>query len=111
MLFLLPPSETKAVGGGSIKITQTHLTFGGLDPTRDQVMAAYIKSTGDKKILTAPTMAAINRYTGTLYSAVHGRGLKGTPTANNQLTEVRLNVQGTRCSSSRHCLELSRQLI
>jgi hypothetical protein len=87
MLFLLPPSETKAVGGGSVKITQTHLTFGGLDPTRDQVMAAYIKSTGDNKILTAPTMAAINRYTGTLYSAVHGRGLKGTPTASNQLTE------------------------
>jgi cytoplasmic iron level regulating protein YaaA (DUF328/UPF0246 family) len=90
MLFLLPPSETKAVGGGAIKITQTHLTFGGLDPIRDQVMAAYIKSTEDKKILTAPTMAAINRYTGTLYSAVHGRGLKGTPTANNQLTDVEI---------------------
>jgi cytoplasmic iron level regulating protein YaaA (DUF328/UPF0246 family) len=90
MLFLLPPSETKAIGGGAVKITQTHLTFGGLDSTRDQVMAAYIKSTGDKKILTAPTMAAINRYTGTLYSAVHGRGLKGTPTANNQLTEVEI---------------------
>jgi cytoplasmic iron level regulating protein YaaA (DUF328/UPF0246 family) len=87
MIFLLPPSETKSSGGGAIKITQTHLTFGGLDPTRDQVMAAYIKSTGDKKILTAPTMAAINRYTGTLYSAVHGRGLKGSPTANNKLTD------------------------
>lgn len=87
MLFLLPPSETKASGGGSIKITQAHLSFGGLDPIRDQVMAAYIKSNGDKEILTAPTMAAINRYTGTLYSAVHGRGLKGTPTANNQLTD------------------------
>lgn len=87
MLFLLPPSETKAVGGGAIKITQTHLTFGGLDPIRDQVMAAYIKATDDKKILTAPTMDAINRYTGTLYSAIHGRGLKGTPTANNQLTQ------------------------
>lgn len=87
MLFLLPPSETKAIGGGSIKITQTHLSFGGLDPIRDQVMAAYIQDTGDKKILTAPTMAAINRYTGTLYSAIHGRGLKGTPTANSQLTD------------------------
>lgn len=90
MLFLLPPSETKAIGGGAITITQTHLTFGGLDPIRDQVMAAYIKNIGDKKILKAPTMAAIHRYTGTLYSAVHGRGLKGTSTANNSLTEAEL---------------------
>jgi len=90
MLFLLPPSETKATGGGAITITQTHLTFGGLDPIRDQVIAAYIKNIGDKKILKAPTMVAIYRYTGTLYSAVHGRGLKGTPTANNSLAESEL---------------------
>lgn len=85
MLFLIPPSETKADGGGSIKITQAHLTFGGLDQTRDEVLEAYIKATGDQDIRQAPTMAAINRYTGTLYSAIHGRGLKGTPTANNSL--------------------------
>ena len=90
MLFLLPPSETKATGGGVITITQTHLTFGGLAPIRDQVMAAYIKNLGDKQILKAPTMTAINRYTGTLYSAVHGRGLKGTPTAKNSLAESEL---------------------
>lgn len=88
MLFLLPPSETKATGGGAIKITQSHLTFGGLDPIRDQVMAAYVKNIGDESILSAPTMAAIDRYTGTLYSALHGRGLKGTATENNSLTEV-----------------------
>ena len=90
MLFLIPPSETKAIGGGAIKITQTHLTFGGLDPTRDQVLAAYIAATGDTDIKSAPTMPAIQRYTGTLYSAIHGRGLKGTPTANNQLNEGEL---------------------
>lgn len=90
MLFLIPPSETKAIGGGSIKITQTHLTFGGLDPTRDQVLDAYIKASGDTDIKSALTMPAIQRYTGTLYSAIHGRGLKGTPTANNQLTETEL---------------------
>lgn len=90
MLFLLPPSETKAVGGGSINITQAHLTFGGLDPTRDQVIEAYITATGDTDIKSAPTMPAIQRYTGTLYSAIHGRGLKGAPTANNQLTESEL---------------------
>jgi cytoplasmic iron level regulating protein YaaA (DUF328/UPF0246 family) len=90
MLFLIPPSETKAIGGGSIKITQAHLTFGGLDPTRDEVLAAYINATGDNDIRTGPTMPAIQRYTGTLYSAIHGRGLKGTSTANNQLTEGEL---------------------
>lgn len=85
MLFLIPPSETKAVGGGSINITQAHMTFGGLDPTRDKVLDAYIQAGGDQAIRQAPTMEAINRYTGTLYSAIHGRGLKGTPTANNSL--------------------------
>lgn len=90
MLFLIPPSETKALGGGSIKITQAHLTFGGLDPTRDQVLDAYITATSDTDIKSAPTMLAIQRYTGTLYSAIHGRGLKGTPTANNQLTDGEL---------------------
>lgn len=90
MLFLIPPSETKAVGGGSIKITQAHMTFGGLDPTRDKVLDAYIQATGDKDIRIAPTMEAINRYTGTLYSAIHGRGLKGTATANNVLNETEL---------------------
>ena len=90
MLFLIPPSETKALGGGSIKISKSHLTFGGLDPTRDQVIDAYIKATADTDIKSAPTMPAIQRYTGTLYSAIHGRGLKGTKTANNQLTESEL---------------------
>jgi cytoplasmic iron level regulating protein YaaA (DUF328/UPF0246 family) len=85
MLFLLPPSETKATGGNAIKITQAHLTFGGLDPTRDKVLEAYIQATGHADIKTAPTMPAINRYTGTIYGAIHGRGLKGTATANNTL--------------------------
>lgn len=90
MIFLIPPSETKATGGGSINITQAHLTFGGLDPVRDQVLAAYIQATGDAQIKSAPTLPAINRYTGTLYGAIHGRGLKGTPTAGNVLTNGEL---------------------
>lgn len=32
-------------------------------------------------------MPAVDRYSGTLYSAIHGRGLKGTPTANSQLSK------------------------
>ena len=90
MLFLIPPSETKATGGGSINITQAHLTFGGLDPTRDQVIDAYVEATGDAGIRSAKTMPAIHRYTGTLYGAIHGRGLKGTPTANNSLSSHEL---------------------
>ena len=90
MLFLIPPSETKATGGGAINITQAHMTFGGLDPTRDQVIDAYIKDSGHNSIKAAPTMPAINRYTGTLYGAIHGRGLKGTPSANNSLTTSEL---------------------
>jgi cytoplasmic iron level regulating protein YaaA (DUF328/UPF0246 family) len=82
MLFLLPPSETKSSGGGALSIDQVALTFGGLNKAREAVLEAL----GDSSLLTAPTMRALDRYTGTLYSAVHGRGLKGSPTANNTLT-------------------------
>lgn len=86
MLFLIPPSETKATGGGSINITQAALTFGALNPARE----AALNALGDKSLETAATMPAIERYTGTLYSAIHGRGLKGTPTANNSLSRDEL---------------------
>ncbi|MFM6971378.1 MAG: peroxide stress protein YaaA [Rhodoluna sp.] len=81
MIFLLPPSESKAKGGGMINITQAALTFGALNPARDEVLSAQ----GDDSLLSAPTMPAIDRYTGTLYSAIHGRGLKGSGTENNSL--------------------------
>jgi cytoplasmic iron level regulating protein YaaA (DUF328/UPF0246 family) len=82
MLFLLPPSETKAQGGSALTIDQVALTFGGLNAARDLVRNAA----GLESVLTAPTMPAIDRYTGTLYGAIHGRGLKGTPTQHNQLS-------------------------
>lgn len=82
MLFLLPPSETKRPGGGSLTIDQVALTFGGLNKAREVVIDAL----GDQSLLTAPTMKALDRYTGTLYGALHGRGLKGTPTEHNSLT-------------------------
>jgi len=98
MLFLLPPSETKALGGGSLNIQQVALTFGGLNPARDQVYKALErlckkpkvaaqalklspKQLGDVAVnlaaQTAPTMRALERYTGTLYDAIHG-GFTGT---------------------------------
>jgi cytoplasmic iron level regulating protein YaaA (DUF328/UPF0246 family) len=82
MLFLLPPSETKRPGGGTLTIDQVALTFGGLNKARE----AVLESNGAKDLLTAPTMRALDRYTGTLYGALHGRGLKGTPTEHNSLT-------------------------
>lgn len=86
MLFLLPPSETKRTGGGSLTIDQVALTFGGLNKAREAVIAAA----GTESLLTAPTMRAIDRYTGTLFGAIHGRGLKGTPTENNSLTSAEI---------------------
>ncbi|MEY3846447.1 MAG: hypothetical protein RJA66_714 [Actinomycetota bacterium] len=82
MLFLLPPSESKRPGGGSLTIDQVALTFGGLNKARE----AVIEAAGAEELLSAPTMRALDRYTGTLYGALHGRGLKGTPTEHNSLT-------------------------
>jgi cytoplasmic iron level regulating protein YaaA (DUF328/UPF0246 family) len=86
VLFLLPPSESKAQGGSPLSIDMVALTFGGMQPARDQVFAAALKQGLDPELQSAPTMPAIDRYTGTLYGAIHGRGLKGTPTEHNQLT-------------------------
>lgn len=93
VLFLLPPSETKAIGGGSLSIGEVALTFGGLNPARDEVYAALralclqpelaAKKLGlspkqlseiaeNLEVQVAPTMRAIQRYTGTLYDAIHG---------------------------------------
>jgi cytoplasmic iron level regulating protein YaaA (DUF328/UPF0246 family) len=63
------------------------LTFGGMQPARDLVFKAAVKQGLDPELQSAPTMPAIDRYTGTLYGAIHGRGLKGTPTEHNQLTQ------------------------
>lgn len=82
MLFLLPPSETKAKAAypgaaeSSLSVNQVALAFGTLGEAR-KAAASLLE---DKSVLQKPTMMAIDRYTGTLYGAIHGRGLKGTPT-------------------------------
>lgn len=86
MLFLLPPSETKAKGGGAITIAQSATTFGVLNGARETVLAALEQP----ELLKSPTMPAIERYSGTLYGAIHGRGLKGSGTENNSLTAPEL---------------------
>lgn len=112
MLFLLPPSETKTVGGKPLSISQVALTFGSLNAARDSVyaalqslcigdsvVAAKVLGLGAKQLAEihvnldvqdAPIMPAIQRYSGTLYDAVHGRGLKGSPTENNSLSPLQL---------------------
>jgi cytoplasmic iron level regulating protein YaaA (DUF328/UPF0246 family) len=81
VLFLLPPSETKAKAAypgaveSSLSVSQVALAFGTLGESR-KAAAALLE---DKSVLQKPTMMAIDRYTGTLYGAIHGRGLKGTP--------------------------------
>ena len=110
MLFLLPPSETKKIGGKPLGIDQVALTFGQLNEARDQVYAALRqlcegdqefaaktlglgkKQLGDVQInldvQTGPTMPALDRYEGTLFDGLHGRGLKGTPTQFNSLGDT-----------------------
>ena len=53
---------------------EVSLAFGSLEPSRE-LAAAQLE---DASVLDGPTMMAIDRYTGTLYGAIHGRGLKGT---------------------------------
>lgn len=89
MLFLLPPSETKAKSSypgaseSSLSVSQVALAFGTLGEAR-KAAADLLE---DKSVLNTSTMMAIDRYTGTLYGAIHGRGLKGTPTEFAHLSE------------------------
>ena len=106
MLFLLPPSETKTAGGQALNIGQVSLAFSALDSTREAVRASltglcideaaairalklgakqHQEVQTNREIATGPVLPAILRYTGTLFDAMHGRGLKGTPTEFNEL--------------------------
>ncbi|MEN9989939.1 MAG: hypothetical protein RL508_918 [Actinomycetota bacterium] len=99
MLFLLPPSETKASGGGLLTIEEVALSFGGMNPARERVLDALLKlckkPTHAAKALklspkqlgavetnlairTAPTMRALERYTGTLFDAIEPAALEAT---------------------------------
>lgn len=110
MLLLLPPSETKDVGGKPLNIGQVALTFGQLNEAREQVydalktlcegqadVAAKVLGLGKKQldevqvnleVQTSPIMPALDRYTGTLYDGLHGRGLKGSATEFASLSQA-----------------------
>ncbi|NQW16699.1 MAG: peroxide stress protein YaaA [Chloroflexi bacterium] len=91
-LILLPPSEGKASGGDGAALELGSLSFGALNPTRTRMAKALVELSGRprvaRKILgvkdaaleqakaenasleTAPTMRAIDRYTGVMYGAI-----------------------------------------
>lgn len=96
MLILLPPSETKAVGGGSEPLNLDRLSFPGLNPVREQLLVAIRDLAADLpaarnalgvaaskdheilangRVLTAGTLPALQRYTGVLYDALDVRGM------------------------------------
>ena len=89
-LVLLPPSEGKSPGGKGRPLRLDRLSFPDLTPTRDRMIDAVIRAmsastatrtkllgvtgatladatTADRALRTAPTMTAIERFTGVLY--------------------------------------------
>ncbi|CCH34235.1 peroxide stress protein YaaA [Actinosynnema sp. NPDC047251] len=88
MLVLLPPSETKAIGGAGAPLDLDLLTRPELNPVRAKLVDALVDLAADvpaslavlglserqeaevarnAELRTAPTMPALERYTGVLY--------------------------------------------
>ena len=91
MLILLPPSETKRPGGVGVSIDKVAIIWAALEPAREVLYSALGKlcknpdaaakalGLGKKnlheanlnlELLSAPTMPALQRYTGVLYDAL-----------------------------------------
>lgn len=91
MLVLLPPSETKAPGGDGPPLDLDRLSHPELNPVRRKVADALVELSGDVgaslraldlsprqedevarngQLWTAPTLPALERYTGVLYDAL-----------------------------------------
>ncbi|MGM1063086.1 peroxide stress protein YaaA [Saccharothrix sp. Mg75] len=91
MLVLLPPSETKAVGGAGAPLDLDLLSHPGLTPVRAKLVDALVELAADvpaclaalglserqagevernARLRGSPTMPALARYTGVLYDAL-----------------------------------------
>ncbi len=91
MLVLLPPSETKAVGGAAVPLDLGSLGFPQFTRTRKVLLDRLIRLSGNPararkligvpasldaelarntELLVGPTLPAIHRYTGVLYDAL-----------------------------------------
>lgn len=96
MLILLPPSETKRDGGAGSPLAVERLRFPSLNPVRREVVDAVVELAADRDaairalklgpkqagevernrgIPSAPTMRALERYTGVLYDALDAESL------------------------------------
>ncbi|MEX0152570.1 YaaA family protein [Microbacterium sp. LMI1-1-1.1] len=96
MLVLLPPSETKRPGGDGVPLDLADLALPALAPQRHEVIDALIALSADEDaaarvlklsaarrheiadnaaLRTAPTMPAIDRYTGALFDALDASSL------------------------------------
>jgi cytoplasmic iron level regulating protein YaaA (DUF328/UPF0246 family) len=96
LLVLLPPSETKRSGGGAAALDLASLAFPELRAQREAVLTALERLSADAptaarvlglgatqlhevevnaRVRAAPTMAAIDRYTGVLYDALDAASL------------------------------------
>ncbi len=96
MRILLPPSETKRAGGRAQPLDVARLALPSLSPQREAVVAALVALSADEDraarvlklgatqrgeiavnaaVRTAPTMPAIDRYTGVLYDALGAASL------------------------------------
>ena len=98
MLILLPPSETKRPGGRARALDLDALALPQLRPQRDAVIDALVALCADEDdaarvlklsprqrgeiadnaaLRTAPTLPAVDRYTGVLYDALDASSLGG----------------------------------
>lgn len=110
MLVLLPPSETKATGGDGAPLDLTSLSFPELTAVRTELAEALVKLADDvpasrralglssrqddevernAALFTAPTLPALQRYTGVLYDALDAGSLTKTQRAR---AEARLAI-------------------
>lgn len=98
VLVLLPPSETKHVGGDGPPLSLDRLSFPELEPVRKALVDELVDLSADREasrtalglspkqdaeiernaaLYTAPTLPAIDRYTGVLYDALDIGSLRG----------------------------------
>ena len=102
VLVLLPPSETKRVGGDGPPLGACGLSFSELDPLRKELVDELVELTADvpasraalglsprqdgeiardAELWTSSTAPALHRYTGVLYDALDAGSLRGAGAA------------------------------